>query len=64
MTVVPLLLLCSLLLVAAGLVLFVWSSRQGDCHLAERLCLLPLEDDAAARRVEPDPESRLQEDRP
>ena len=46
MSIVPLLLLCSLALVAGALVLFVFSAKQGDCHEAERLCLMPLEDDA------------------
>ncbi len=45
MSIVPLLLLCSLVLAAGSLVLFVWSCKQGDCHEADRLCLLPLEDD-------------------
>lgn len=49
MTVVPVLLFCSLLLVVGSIVLFVWSARQGDCHQAERMCLLPLEDDATVR---------------
>jgi hypothetical protein len=40
------LLLCSLVLVGASLVLFVFTARQGDCHEVERLCLMPLEDDA------------------
>ena len=53
MTVIPVLLLCSLLLVAGSIVLFVWSSRQGDCHQAERMCLLPLEDDVASPRSVP-----------
>jgi hypothetical protein len=48
MTVIPILLLCSLALVAGSIVLFVWSARQGDCHEAERMCLLPLEDDTGA----------------
>jgi hypothetical protein len=56
MTVVPLLLFCSLVLVAGSLVLFVFSARQGDCHEAERMCLLPLEDDAGPP-ARPDPES-------
>jgi hypothetical protein len=47
--IVPLLLLCSLALVIASVVLFVWSARQGDCHESDRLCLLPLEDDTEAR---------------
>ena len=45
MTIVPLLLLCSLALVAGSIVLFVFSARQGDCHESDRICLLPLEDD-------------------
>ena len=45
MTVVALLLFCSLVLVAGSIVLFVFSARQGDCHDAERLCLMPLDDD-------------------
>lgn len=45
MSIVPLLLFCSLALVAGSIVLFVFSARQGDCHESERLCLLPLEDD-------------------
>ena len=49
MSIVPLLLLCSLALVIASVVLFVWSARQGDCHESDRLCLLPLEDDTQAR---------------
>lgn len=46
MSIVPLLLFCSLALVLGSIVLFVWSAKQGDCHEADRLCLLPLEDDA------------------
>jgi hypothetical protein len=45
--IIALLLFCSLVLVAASLVLFVFSARQGDCVQAERLCLLPLEQDDA-----------------
>jgi hypothetical protein len=50
-SIVPLLLFCSLGLVVGSLVLFVWSAKQGDCHESDRLCLLPLEDDAAVRRA-------------
>ena len=57
MTIVPALLFCSLLLVAGSLVLFVFSAKQGDCHEAERLCLLPLDDDVAPQREEPEPPS-------
>ncbi len=49
MSIVPLLLFCSLALVIGSIVLFVYSAKQGDCSDAERLCLLPLEDDADAR---------------
>ena len=56
MNIVPLLLLCSLALVVGSIVLFVISARQGDCSDAERLCLMPLEDDAEARpEREPEP---------
>jgi len=48
MNIVPVLLLCSLALVVGSIVLFVFSAKQGDCHEADRLCLMPLEDDADA----------------
>ena len=48
MTIVPLLMFCSLVLVAGSIVLFVFSAKQGDCHESDRLCLLPLEDDTGA----------------
>jgi len=47
-SIVPVLLFCSLLLVLGSIVLFVWSAKQGDCHEADRLCLLPLEDDTTS----------------
>jgi len=53
MSIVPLLLFCSLALVAGSILLFVFSARQGDCHDSERLCLLPLEDDTGD--AEPSP---------
>ncbi len=46
MTVVPLLLLCSLVLAAFAVGLFVYSVCQGDCDQPERMCLLPLEEDS------------------
>jgi hypothetical protein len=52
-SIVPLLLFCSLVLVAGSIVLFVFSAKQGDCHEADRMCLLPLADDAEARPAEP-----------
>ena len=61
MSVVPLLLFCSLLLVAGSIVLFVFSARQGDCHEAERMCLLPLEDDAPPQASSTDTESDRQD---
>jgi len=45
MSVVPLLVLCSLFLAACGVLLFVFSIRQSDHEHADRLSLLPLEDD-------------------
>jgi hypothetical protein len=54
MTIVPLLMLCSLVLVAGSVVLFVFSARQGDCHESDRLCLLPLDDDTGSG-AEPPP---------
>ena len=55
MTIVPALLFCSLVLVAGSLVLFVFSAKQGDCHEAERLCLLPLDEDTDAPADAPQP---------
>ena len=46
MNVVPLLVVCSLCLAAFGVLLFVWSTRNQDHEHADRLALLPLEDDA------------------
>ena len=47
MNVIPLLVVCSLALAAAGVALFVYSVRQGDHEHADRLSLLPLLDDDA-----------------
>ena len=46
MNVVPLLVLCSMVLAAAGVALFLYSTRNRDHEHADRLALLPLEDDA------------------
>ena len=55
MSIVPVLLLCSLALVIGSVVLFVFSARQGDCHESDRLCLMPLDDDTeVAPRTEAD----------
>ncbi len=54
MSIIPLLLFCSLGLVIGSIVLFVWSAKQGDCHEADRLCLLPLEDDTTSSPAGPD----------
>ena len=64
MSIVPLLLLCSLLLVAGAIVLFVFSARQGDCHEADRICLMPLDDDevVVGDPSAPSPSSPLSED--
>jgi hypothetical protein len=45
MEVVPLLVWCSLALAGIGVVLFLLSTRLGDHEHAERLSLLPLEQD-------------------
>ena len=45
MEVVPLLVLCSLALAVCGVVLFLWSTRLRDHEHADRLSLLPLEED-------------------
>lgn len=45
MNVVPLLVLFSLVLAATSVLLFAWSARNRDADHADRLSLLPLEDD-------------------
>lgn len=45
MEVVPVLVLCSLALAAGGVLMFWWSTKLCDHEHAERLSLLPLEDD-------------------
>lgn len=66
MNIVTLLLLCSLVLVAGSIVLFVFSAGQGDCHEAERISLMPLDDDEATAspppRTEPTPSRRTTSD--
>lgn len=52
MSVVPLLMFVSLMLVAASLLAFGHSLSKRDHHHADRLALLPLEDDD---RPNPDP---------
>jgi len=59
LTVVPLLLLCSLALVVGSIVMFVFSAKQGDCHDSERICLMPLEDDTEERPEGPNSPSPL-----
>lgn len=53
MSIIPLLLFCSLILVVGSIVLFVFSAKQGDCHESDRLCLMPLEDDTEAALQSP-----------
>lgn len=45
MNVIPLLVVCSLALSFAGVLLFLYSTRHRDHEHAERLSLLPLEED-------------------
>ncbi len=47
MDVIPLLVFCSLVLGALGVLAFLYSVRQGDSEHADRLSLLPLEEDAS-----------------
>ncbi len=47
MNIVPLLVWCSLALAAAGVLYFLLSVRYGDHEHADRLSLLPLDDDLA-----------------
>jgi hypothetical protein len=49
MEVVPLLVLCSLALAALGVVMFLVSTRLGDHEHANRLSLLPLDEDLSDR---------------
>jgi hypothetical protein len=60
MSIIPALLFCSLLLVVGSVVLFIFSARQGDCHESERLCLLPLEDDAKPAAAESTKQTPIQ----
>ena len=53
MNVVPALVICSLFLALCAVVLFVWSSRRGDLDHADRLSLLPLDDDLTIERTSP-----------
>lgn len=57
MSVVPLQVFVSLLLVASSLVLFLFTVRQRDLDHADRLSLAPLEDDVAPKpgAAEPSP---------
>lgn len=48
MTVIPLLVVCSLLLAACGLLMFLLSVGNRDLEHSARLSLLPLEDDESA----------------
>ncbi len=52
MNVIPLLVGCSLFLVACGVALFIWSVCRGEQDYADRLSLLPLEDDLESSEKE------------
>jgi cbb3-type cytochrome oxidase maturation protein len=52
MNVIPLLVLCSLFLGACGVLMFLYSVRQRDHEHADRLSLLPLEDDLSTDETE------------
>jgi cbb3-type cytochrome oxidase maturation protein len=55
MNVIPLLVVLSLTLAGGGVALYLWSVRLGDAEHADRLSLLPLDEDliADAPRVVP-----------
>ena len=53
MNVIPLLVLLSLALATGGVLLFLYSVRQGDHEHATRLSLLPLEDDLVGTDAAP-----------
>ncbi len=52
MDVIPLLVLCSLVLVAGAVLVFLYSVRNADLEHADRLALLPLEPDDAPPHCE------------
>ena len=61
MSILPVLVICSLALAAVGVLLFLYSIRQGDHEHADRLALLPLEGDdghAEGRRAPRGSETR------
>lgn len=49
MEVIPLLVFCSLVLAAIGVLFFIGSTRNHDHEHADRLALMPLEDDLSPR---------------
>ena len=59
MDVIPLLVFCSLVLAGIGVLLFVGSTRNRDHEHADRLALLPLEEDLLPRNAEQDESSSL-----
>lgn len=52
MSIIVLQVFVSLMLVTGGVVLFIYSVRQKDDEHADRLSLIPLEDDTPAPRTE------------
>jgi cbb3-type cytochrome oxidase maturation protein len=50
MNVIPILVICSLFLVACAVALFAWSVRLGDHEHTDRLALLPLDEDVEQRK--------------
>ena len=53
-TIIPVLVFCSLFLVACAVALFAWSVRSGAHEHADRLALMPLDEDVAQRKEDPD----------
>ncbi len=52
MNIIPLLVLCSLALAACGLLAFLFSVRNRDNDYADRLAILPLEDDSPVESID------------
>ncbi len=53
MNIVPLLVFLSLFLAACGVAMFLYSTRQRDHEHADRLALLPLQEDLPPREESP-----------
>lgn len=62
MDVIPLLVFLSLVLVGMALAFFFYTVRQGDHEHADRLSLLPLEEDEMPQETKADKEESIRQD--